>query len=557
MNKLLFRKENLFSFFILVTFEFCLLKSANAQSLLWYRHFDNGTTESYDYVCPVEENPIVHNCTTDTAGNIYICGATKMLVGGGGQNDIAIVKYNSAGTELWHKFFPDTAGGTGTAGEYPVSIGLDDSSNVYVAGIYRNASAINQMIAMKYNSSGDLQWTATFDTGGYDMQVAGMAVSKKGNVYLCGNAFRPYALNHDIIIRKYNRDGEKTREVTWNGNGATLVEDSPKSIEIDEDENVYVIADGEYAGHARDFYTVKFDSTLVDSIWARRYNAPANSEDFPLALHVDASHNVYVTGKSMGSGTYYDFATVKYDSLGTEKWVKRFDRAASSDYGRSIDVDAAGNVYVTGESQSGSSVDYETIKYNSSGTELWARTNSKGFYAFDVKAAANGDVYVTGYTDSVLHPYDMLTVRYNSSGTQTWQNIFDDSFDAFDYEDEEGWQLLFDKTGNLIVYGQTRTTTGIDLALLKFDVTTGLKENILSNEEIEIFPNPSTGEFKIQNSKFKIDIIEIINVLGENVFVERGNNCASCIVHCSLDPGIYFVKIFSENKIITKKLIIQ
>jgi hypothetical protein len=100
------------------TFQFLLsLNFSSAQSLLWYRHFDNGTTESYEYVCPVYENPIVHNCATDTAGNIYICGATKMLVGGGGTNDIAVVKYNSAGTELWHKFFPDTAGGTATAGE--------------------------------------------------------------------------------------------------------------------------------------------------------------------------------------------------------------------------------------------------------------------------------------------------------------------------------------------------------------------------------------------------------------------------------------------------------
>lgn len=44
-----------------------------------------------------------------------------------------------------------------------------------------------------------------------------------------------------------------------------------------------------------------------------RYNGPGNGVDEAHALAVDSGGNVYVTGKSAGDGTSFDFATIKYD----------------------------------------------------------------------------------------------------------------------------------------------------------------------------------------------------------------------------------------------------
>jgi len=38
---------------------------------------------------------------------------------------------------------------------------------------------------------------------------------------------------------------------------------------------------------------------------------------------VDNNGNVYVTGKSFGSGTYYDYATIKYSSTGRVEESKK------------------------------------------------------------------------------------------------------------------------------------------------------------------------------------------------------------------------------------------
>jgi len=60
-----------------------------------------------------------------------------------------------------------------------------------------------------------------------------------------------------------------------------------------------------------DYATLKYDAN-GNLLWERRYNGPGNGHDYPTSLFVDNQGNVYVTGDSWGSGTYYDYATIKY-----------------------------------------------------------------------------------------------------------------------------------------------------------------------------------------------------------------------------------------------------
>jgi hypothetical protein len=97
-----------------------------------------------------------------------------------------------------------------------------------------------------------------------------------------------------------------------------------------------------------------------------RYNGPGNSYDEATGIALDSSGNVYVTGESSGSGTGGDYATIKYDSAGSEIWVRRYNGPANGwDYATGIALDSSGNVYVTGRSWgSGTEYDYATIKYS-------------------------------------------------------------------------------------------------------------------------------------------------------------------------------------------------
>ncbi len=103
----------------------------------------------------------------------------------------------------------------------------------------------------------------------------------------------------------------------------------------------------------------------------QRYNGPGNAYDNAFALRLDNSGNCYVTGFSSQGGSNEDWATIKYDSLGTQKWLQRFNGSGNiADEANAIEIDALGNVYVTGYSSGATSYDFTTIKYSQPITEV-------------------------------------------------------------------------------------------------------------------------------------------------------------------------------------------
>jgi hypothetical protein len=58
-------------------------------------------------------------------------------------------------------------------------------------------------------------------------------------------------------------------------------------------------------------------SAQVAEAWVARYDGPASSHDRAYSIAADANGNIYVTGCSLGSGTDYDYATIKYRFVDT------------------------------------------------------------------------------------------------------------------------------------------------------------------------------------------------------------------------------------------------
>lgn len=198
----------------------------------------------------------------------------------------------------------------------------------------------------------------------------------------------------------------------------------------------------------------------VTQEWVKRYNGPSNGgedRDVAYALAVDGSGNVYVTGYSEGSGTDFDYATVKYNAAGNEIWVRRYNGPGNSrDEAKDIAVDSAGNVYVTGSSNA----DIVTIKYNAAGNQLWLRRNKYNSNVVSASAAdmavdAIGNVYITGvgYTseESIY-----ITVKYDPSGNQLWAKYYRSEGAG----DAVPTALALDGLGNVYVTGQSSPEYG-------------------------------------------------------------------------------------------------
>jgi hypothetical protein len=148
-------------------------------------------------------------------------------------------------------------------------------------------------------------------------------------------------------------------------------------------------------------------------------------------MALDSAGNVYVTGASANL-TNDDYATVKYSPSGNQLWVRRYAGVPNGqDSARAIAVDSSGNVYVTGQSYGGGSLnmDYLTVKYAPNGNELWARRyNSAGSQWYSAAAVEVDDqshVYVTGgaYAGAGdVGQLDIMTIKYAPDGAELWTN---------------------------------------------------------------------------------------------------------------------------------------
>jgi len=59
-------------------------------------------------------------------------------------------------------------------------------------------------------------------------------------------------------------------------------------------------------------------------LWVIRYDGLGRGWDEGVAIAVDAPSDVYVTGHSAGSSTGSGYATIKYDTNGSQLWVARY-----------------------------------------------------------------------------------------------------------------------------------------------------------------------------------------------------------------------------------------
>ncbi|MFO0981502.1 MAG: hypothetical protein U1E76_07065 [Planctomycetota bacterium] len=102
------------------------------------------------------------------------------------------------------------------------------------------------------------------------------------------------------------------------------------------------------AGTDYDVATLKY-SPSSNLLWERRFDGPASGFDDCSTDRDRASDNVYVAADtySLGTGSY-DFAVLKYDASGSLVWVETYD---DPDHGDetiyAIALDAAASVYVT------------------------------------------------------------------------------------------------------------------------------------------------------------------------------------------------------------------
>ena len=340
----------------------------------------------------------------DSSGNVYAVGYiygtntfdfgdSITAAGKFSRENIILVKYDSTGVAQWAK---TVSVGSNISDFY--SVAVDSNGNVYAVGeingtgIYNFGNSITasgkysveNIIIVKYNSSGITQWAKTVSVGPDYSSFKSVAVDNIGNVYAAGyiNGISTFDFGNSVTATgKYSQ--ENIVLVKYDSSGATqwakTVSEGPDyssfaSVAVDKNNNVYA------AGYVRvgtfnfgnnitvigtsDFgniLLIKYNSSGTAQ-WANTVSVgSANSSSF-YSLVVDNNDNIYAAG-NIGNAAIYDFGNnvtakgvidcstilfVKYDSSGIAQWANTVFAASSYSSFNSVAVDNNSNIFAAG-----------------------------------------------------------------------------------------------------------------------------------------------------------------------------------------------------------------
>jgi uncharacterized delta-60 repeat protein len=308
----------------------------------------------------------------DKKGNVYVTGFTSSV---STNTDFCTIKYNQNGHQQWAAVYNSSNNGEDKA----YAITIDKSYNVYVTGYstsYDNSNhATANYTTIKYNREGDRKWVAKYDgPGNGDDKAYAITIDKYGFIYITGTSTGVNGYTSIATIKYDSEEGEQEWVKRYNGSNYGS---GGNAITVDDHCNIYVTGwSNERPDSNADYTTIKYTSD-GEQKWVSSYNSPSNSDDIAKSISLDNQGNVYITGssKQIGPvGLYYHYATVKYNNrTGVQQWAQIYTYAFYEDDASYITVDNAGNAFVTGSSmRDRSNYDYATLKYNSSGTQQWA-----------------------------------------------------------------------------------------------------------------------------------------------------------------------------------------
>jgi uncharacterized delta-60 repeat protein len=426
---------------------------------LWTNRFE-GPTNFGDSPSPSDER--ANALALDTNGNVFVTGYSQ----GSASRDYVTIAYSGAGLALWTNRYDGLTHGADEA----VALAVDSTGKVIVTGTSRDSVTQEDCVTIAYSNSGQALWTNRYNgpTSGEDYG-RGVAVDASGHAFVLVSRFDGAGSSDFTTIACSTTDGAGVWTNHHNGNGTYFSQ--PRALAVDNNGNV-IVTGSWYNGTTFDYSTVAYSPT-GSILWTSYYEGNPNEYDFVQALAVDTNGNVFVTGSSYpDSGPYSTYGTtVAYSPTGVALWTNRSVVPAQElAFAYACAVDGDGKVFVTGANYLSGNVHCLTAAFSPGGAPLWTNIYSRPGHADDVANAlavdTNGNVFVTGYSQTETGAGDYVTIAYTSAGVPLWTNRYGGS----EFYDDEPKAMVVDAGGSVIVTGKSDGANYYDYATIKYSV---------------------------------------------------------------------------------------
>ena len=303
---------------------------------------------------------------------------------------------------------------------------------------------------------------------------------------------------YEVFIVKYDASGN----VIWAKSGGGSGMDVSKSINIDDDGNVYVTGffespsisfDGMVLTRAGlcDIFVTKFDS-FGNALWISGASG-SSYMDIASGIGIDTTGNVFIAGSYFGNLIFgtdtltstisgsTDIFVVKYNASGNFQWAKSAG-GHKADSCKSMCADVNGNVFITGKFKSDyidfgghwvlnaheNTDDIFIVKYDCTGNVVWAQGggDDNSDYGTGINLDNKGNVYVIGsfqgpyiyigattLTNNYPVSHDIFIAKYDSLGNGLWAQSIGETLDDY------GNSISIDASGNAYATGYFKSPT--------------------------------------------------------------------------------------------------
>ena len=437
--------------------------------------------------------------------------------------------------------------------DYGDSIAVDASGNAYVTGLIYSAGSPftsdrpfglgswcptqgnGDAFIAKLNHNGTQLLYSTYLGGSGEDIGHGIAVDANGDAYVTGvtrsqdfpttrgalqSKFGSGAIQNAFVAR-LNAYGELSYSTYLGGKAS----DVGQAIAVDSRENAYVTGYTSSGNFPTTSGALQRSLNGLQNTFVTKLNANGsaleystflggNDYDFGFGIAVNQQGNAYVTGTTWGIFTSTFPTTSKaYQTAysgGGDAFVSKLSTDGSAlvystflggngyDGGRSIALDASGNAYVTGFTQSNAfpttaavvqsalngTEDAFVTKLNSDGSALAYSTYLGGSgidASYGIAVGANGYAYVTGFTVSPDFPTTTAAIQtYNGTGREPFVAALNATGSHLAYSTylggsngDGGYAIAVDSGSNAYVTGYTNS--------IDFPVTRGAPQTELAN----------------------------------------------------------------------------
>jgi len=323
------------------------------------------------------------NVATDPSGNIIYCApfANQIISGTAStaaQFETAIIKRDPNGNLIWQK----TLNGSGF--KYGHSLTTDSQGNIYLLGWYYGNSSVNggwlstygnyDCFLIKLNSSGNVVYTSTFGSGGYDYPF-GVAVNSSGEAFVAGKYNGLYLTSATSAIMG---SGNTHFLIKFNGNGSinymkNICQNSTTDwgkggINLNSNGKVFVVSNYlnnssfqqfNLTGSGSTGYTAIINANTgdIENVLKSGTEAWLVSQDpsgFPIVVGLHGQSSDSIGGQAFpalsGSNEWY-IAKLRDDGtlLNLRRYKKGNGNFNADEILRSMHVNVAGQVFLSGE----------------------------------------------------------------------------------------------------------------------------------------------------------------------------------------------------------------